>query len=265
MSGRPVLAVALVLFLAGCGGGAQESSCVEGWQEGTRDVSVREAVEDPPSGVVSVQGALVFRDLETRLCASLLAGGRCGEPSLAVARMGNPFRAVEGMTIEQADPPIGWTESMSIDGFVEDGELSVPLNCGSERVIEGFAEETGQRLHRDLFGSGSDADFLNFEAAPDPDVAAAREREWGRFSVLVMVESRQPALEWSLEQLGPYVAELPSREPDSRGVVWVLLEEHDWLALKPYGNRHLLQWSAGGRRELDARWRRLDEVLTDLA
>jgi hypothetical protein len=252
MRTQPAIPAALVLFLAGCGGTTREADCVDGWAEGTRQVSVREAVEDPPSGIVSVQGALVFRDLETRLCATLLAGGRCGEPSLGVTRMGNPPRAVEGMTVKQANPPVAWTESVSVDGFVEDGDLRVPLSCRSAEVIEHFAAETGQRLHRDLFGSGSDADYLNFDAAPDPQLAGARRAEWGRFAVLVMLESAQPALDWTLEQLGPYVVELPSGEPDRNGVVWVRLEEDGWLALKPYG-------------ELDERWRKLDAILAELA
>lgn len=80
-----------------------------------------------------------------------------------------------------------------------------------------------------------------------------------------MVDSPQSALQWSLEQLGPYIVELPTREPDSEGVVWVQLEEADWLALKPYGRKHLLQWWADGRRETDDRWRRLDKLLAELA
>ena len=77
---------------------------MEGWQEAEQTISVREAVDDAPDEVVSVQGALVFRDLETRLCATLLAGGRCGEPSLRIATIGNPMRAIEGMTVEPDEP-----------------------------------------------------------------------------------------------------------------------------------------------------------------
>jgi hypothetical protein len=254
----------IAFLLTACGGAHREAACQDGWVEGKQEVSVREAVEDRPSGVVSVEGALVFRDLETRLCAGLAPGGRCRQPSLAAVGLGNPLRALEGMTVEQADPPIGWMESVSIDGVAKDGELRVPLTCRSARVIDHFAEETGQRLHRDFFFSGGDADVLDFEAAPDPDIAAARRREWGLFGVRVML-APQAALEWELEQLGPYVVELPTREPDADGIVWVRIEERGWLALKEYDRRHLLQWAAGDRRRVDDRWRRLDAILDGLA
>jgi hypothetical protein len=262
--GGKIAAASAALLLTACGRTEREAACQEGWVEGTRRVSVREAVYDPPSRVVSVEGALVFRSLETRLCTGLAPGGRCREPSLAVVGLGNPLRALEGMTVLQTDPPSGWTESVSIDGTVEDEELRVPLTCRSARVIEHFAEETGQHLYHDLFGSGSEADVLDFEAAPDPDIAAARRREWGLFGVQVMVESQQPALAWSLEQIEPYIVELPSREPDARGIVWVRIEEQGWVALKAYDSRHLLSWLAGDQPRIDDRWRRLDAILAEL-
>lgn len=216
--------IGAALLLAGCTETDREVMCEEGWNEAERKMSVSTAVESPPSGRVAVSGALVVRGLETRLCTTLVAGGRCGEPSLRVVGIGNAFRAVDGMTVKQLDPPTGWTEAVSIDGVVDEGALRIPLTCRSVRAIEHFSDETGQRLHRDLFFSGEDADFLSFEAAPDPDIVAARRREWGRFSVLVMVDSPQPALEWRLEQLEPYFVEPPSGEPDRRGIVWVRLE-----------------------------------------
>lgn len=177
IGGRLAAAGLFALALASCGGTTQEADCVTGWQEAEQTISVRAAIDDAPDEVVSVQGALVFRDLETRLCATLLAGGGCGEPSLRIASIGNPLRAVEGMTVEQTGPPVAWMESVSLEGVVEDGVLSVPLTCGSERVIEHFADKTGQRRYRDLYGSGGDADHLNFEAAPNPETAAARRDE----------------------------------------------------------------------------------------
>lgn len=93
-----------VLALTGCGAGSGASpldDCLD-----APDYSVEEAVEQRPTGVVQVEGYIVTRAGETRLCSALLEShpSQCGNPSLRLG--GTPPR---GYDVESAQGVI-WTE-----------------------------------------------------------------------------------------------------------------------------------------------------------
>jgi hypothetical protein len=93
-----------VLALAGCGAGSGTSAPDD--CDDAPDYSVEEAVEQRPTGVVQVEGYIVARAGETRLCSAHLESHppQCGNPSLRLGR--TPPR---GYDVESAEGVI-WTE-----------------------------------------------------------------------------------------------------------------------------------------------------------
>jgi hypothetical protein len=80
-------------------------------------------------------------------------------------------------------------------------------------------------------------------------------KRWGYFKIFVNAYGEG----W------PVFAEyLARKRPDADGVVWIR-ERRDWWALKRYGPNLGLSWLAGRQKRVDERWRRIDEVLDDLA
>jgi hypothetical protein len=100
---RMILCLSL-LVLTGCGassGGPHSDHCGD-----VRSYSVEEAVERRPTGVVEVEGYIVSRDGETRLCSTLLESHppQCGNPSLRL-----PGPSPHGDALERAEG-VAWTE-----------------------------------------------------------------------------------------------------------------------------------------------------------
>jgi hypothetical protein len=100
---RNILPLSL-MALTGCGassGAPQSDHCDEG-----RLYSVAEAVEKRPASVVRVEGYIVSRAGETRLCSALLESHppQCGNPSLPL-----PGPPPHGDGVESAQD-VTWTE-----------------------------------------------------------------------------------------------------------------------------------------------------------
>jgi hypothetical protein len=100
---RMILCLSL-LVLTGCGasgGGPQSDHCDDG-----RSFSIGEVVEERPTGVVEVEGYIVSRAGETRLCSALLESHppQCGNPSLRL-----PGPPPQGDGVESAEG-VTWTE-----------------------------------------------------------------------------------------------------------------------------------------------------------
>lgn len=223
-----------------------------------------EAVEEEPTEPVRIDGmGMVTRDGEETLVCARLVGSprRCSEPRLRVEGLGNAFRAVEGLERRGVrDGTIGWSESVTAEGIVRDGRFVLLPRCDTQRVIAHLEDAFGTAVYRDLFVSNADADYVTFDAAPSRREAAVQRRRWGRFSVAVVHEPADP-LRWVLEQHEPYVEQVG---PMRRGIRWRKLERVGWTAIKPYGRRTVLVWIAGANRRLDSRFRRVDEVLSEL-
>jgi hypothetical protein len=93
-----------LLALTGCGassGVPQSDHCGD-----RRSYSVEEVVEKRPTGVVEVEGYIISRDGETRLCSALLESDppQCGNPSLRL-----PGPSPHGDALESAEG-VAWTE-----------------------------------------------------------------------------------------------------------------------------------------------------------
>jgi hypothetical protein len=273
---RPLVPLLLALAIGGCGGdGGSEEACRPD-DETTEDaprLTIRQALEEQPSASVRVRGALLTRlDGPALLCSALAESypPQCGAPWVRVEGLGNPFRVFEGMHVTGQDglqptsPTVGWLESIELPGLVERGVLTLEQPCSSTRVIDHFREETGEVLYRDLFVSNDKIDVLNFEAAPRSAEAGRRRREWGRFGIGVFLKEKQQALQEAFEQQTDAIGDAPPVRPDERGIVWARSDLPGWFALKEYDEGVVLSWSGNGRKVTDARWERLDEILSGL-
>lgn len=95
---------------------------------------------------------------------------------------------------------------------------------------------------------------LDFATLPRGEPAGLR-RRYGYFTILVQVDPREKTL-----RLDP----VNGRRPDRDGIYW-LRHDRQWYVLKRYGPRVAVGWLAGKSRRLDARWRRLDGILSKIA
>jgi hypothetical protein len=107
-----------LLALTACGassGGPQSNHC-----DDVRSYSVEEAVAKRPAGVVQVEGYVLSRAGETRLCSALLESHppQCGNPSL---RVSGPVPQREGTDSAEG---VTWTEDEHrILGSLKNGTL----------------------------------------------------------------------------------------------------------------------------------------------
>lgn len=114
---RPLALVLVLLALTGCGADepASDSPPAGGGTAPGGGLFVEDVVEDPPDDFVLVQGNLVYRDGQPRLCSAVLESypPQCGEPSLAI----------EGGESQVADVENG--NPIELYGHVVDGVIHV--------------------------------------------------------------------------------------------------------------------------------------------
>jgi len=67
-----------------------------------------------------------------------------------------------------------------------------------------------------------------------------------------------------LPAVGVLLDPLNGRRPDGHGIYW-LRHDRQLYAIKRYGRRAAVDWLGGKNRRLDARWRRLDAILSKIA
>ena len=152
--------------------------------------------------------------------------------------------------IPAATPPIIWHSSVRKFGVVGRDVLRVPHLCASERVIERFEDETGDRLSVSplLQGAFSGAEGLDFGFRPP----AEAHENYGRFVLLVVSDEEE------FRENNPEVPDL-----DEGDIGWHRGGEQGWIAFSRYGDV-VLEWFAGDERETDERWERLDAILDGL-
>ena len=141
-----------------------------------------------------------------------------------------------------------WVESATVGGRVEGHTLRFELACATERVQEAFRDRTGETLTLNTFGSNVDVERLDFSTLPRLEPARLR-RRFGYFSILVSTQGK------------PVHVDLQGRRHAPDGIVWNK-DAGQWIAIRRYGSGLALGWLAGHQRRLDARWRRLDRLLT---
>ena len=199
---------------------------------------------------MTVTGAFFARDGKPqKLCAGLRRGSlpTCREPSLSLAGI----RDLAAFDQVNSRGHVEWVESATWPGRVEGHTLSFELSCASELVAKAFHDRTGETLTLNAFGSTVEVERLDFATVPAHEPARLR-RKFGYFAVQVRV---------GRSGVDPLAAALRGRRPDAHGIFW-LRDGGEWYAVKRYGRNLLAGWRAGNDRRVDARWRRLDHVLT---
>jgi hypothetical protein len=141
----------------------------------------------------------------------------------------------------------------STDSSVDPG----PSITGAQ-VTREFQQETGRRL-QEAAGTDPAWEQLSFGLNPGPELR----REYGVFSVYVVEAGNEEAVDSLLSDK----ATGDPLEPDGRGIRW---EEDSlsrtWIAYKLYGENVVLAWFSEAKRPVtDARWSRLDRILSGLA
>jgi hypothetical protein len=88
-------------------------------------------------------------------------------------------------------------------------------------------------------------------------------RRYGVFSIYVV----EPGNEEAVDSLLTDKATGTPLEPDDRGVFWERdSQSKDWVAYSKYGDNVVLAWFGGtSQPEVDARWERLDRLMSGLA
>ncbi len=125
------------------------------------------------------------------------------------------------------------------------------------QVERAFQEEAGRSLEQ-AAGADEAWEQLGFGLNPSP----ALQRRYGIFNVYVVEEGND-------EAVTSLLSDKATGEPlgrDAEGIYW----EHDslsgtWIAYRRYGENVVLAWfSESDARETDARWSRLDGILSTL-
>ena len=126
------------------------------------------------------------------------------------------------------------------------------------QVREEFREHTGERILREAAGEDPAWEQLSIGLDPPEELV----REYGIFSIYVVKPGHGQAVRSLLRDK---VTGKPL-ERDVRGIYW----EYDrssrtWIANTRYGSNVVLVWFSGRKeRRTDARWERLDAILTAL-
>ena len=138
-------------------------------------------------------------------------------------------------------------------GSSEEASSEPVLTAG--QLVQRFQEEPGSPLLRE---AGGDPAFrqLGFGLNPAPRLL----ERYGVFSIYVVDADRPQALTSLLRDK----ATGRPLEADPSGVYWERdTQSRSWIAYKRYGtNVVLVWWAESAERSADARWRRLDRVLT---
>jgi hypothetical protein len=132
-----------------------------------------------------------------------------------------------------------------------------PQLVPASRVIEQFERKTGRPLQRTAEPDEA-WEQLGYGLDPSPELV----ERYGIFSVYVAKEGHLDALDSLLKDK----ATKKTLERDEEGVYWELdSNSKTWIAYKRYASNVVLVWFSGSKEQgVDARWDRLDEVLTGL-
>lgn len=138
-------------------------------------------------------------------------------------------------------------------GSGEEASGEAVLTAG--QLVQRFQEEPGNPLLR---GAGGDPAFRQLGFGLNPSQRLLE--RYGVFSIYVVDADRPQALTSLLRDK----ATGRPLEPDPSGVYWERdTQSRSWIAYKRYGtNVVLVWWAESAERSADARWRRLDRVLT---
>ena len=240
----------MLVVAVACGGSASAQDCRKpGERFPHQAITVQQALKHQGE-LVTVSGAVFARDGKPqKLCAGLRRGSppTCRHPSLSLAGI----RDLAAFDQVESRGHAEWVESATWPVRVEGHTLTFELSCASEQVVKAFHDRTGETLTLNAFGSTVEVERLDFATVPAHEPARLR-RKFGYFAVRVRVGHRGP---------DPLAAALRGRKPDAHGIFW-LRDGGEWYAVKRYQPNLLAGWLAGNVRRVDARWRRLDQVLT---
>ena len=142
-------------------------------------------------------------------------------------------------------------------GATADEDVQPPALTGAQ-VAREFRAETGRTLRR---AAGTDPAWEQLSFGLDPPTALLR--RYGIFSIYVVAEGNEEAVDSLLRDK----ATGKPLEPDQRGIRWERdSQSGTWVAYTRYGANVVLAWFSERRRpRTDARWERLDNVLSGLA
>jgi hypothetical protein len=138
-------------------------------------------------------------------------------------------------------------------GAGEEDSGQAVLTAGA--LVQRFQEEPGSPLLRE---AGGDPAFRQLGFGLNPSQRLLE--RYGVFSIYVVDADRPQALTSLLSDK----ATGQPLEADPNGVYWERdTQSRSWIAYKRYGtNVVLVWWAESAERSADARWRRLDRVLT---
>jgi hypothetical protein len=142
------------------------------------------------------------------------------------------------------------------DGDGDGDDQAAPV--AAQQVVQEFEETPGLPELEPAAGSDPAWDQLG----PGLDLPAADQKRYGTFTIYV-VDPEAP------EAVASLVADKDTAEPieaDANGIYWDVDElAKSWVAQKRYGSNIVLAWwNEQAQKGTDARWRRLDQALTDL-
>ena len=142
-------------------------------------------------------------------------------------------------------------------GATADEDVQPPALTGAQ-VAREFRAETGRTLRR---AAGTDPAWEQLSFGLDPPTALLR--RYGIFSIYVVAEGNEEAVDSLLRDK----ATGKQLEPDQRDTRWERdSQSGTWVAYTRYGANVVLAWFSERRRpRTDARWERLDKVLSGLA
>ena len=132
-----------------------------------------------------------------------------------------------------------------------------PSGISAQQVSAQFEEEGARPLEQTEVSDDA-WDQLGYGLNPTPSLVA----RFGTFTVYVV----EPGNEEALRSLLSDKATGEPLRPDARGIHWELdSQSRTWVAHKRYGPNVVLTWfSENTRKTIDARWERLDRVLSGL-
>ena len=132
-----------------------------------------------------------------------------------------------------------------------------PTGISAEQVSDHFAEEAGRPLEPTQV-EGEAWEQLGYGLNANPSVV----QRFGTFNVYVV----EPGNDEALRSLLSDKATGEPLEPDDRGIYWELdSQSRTWVAHSRYGPNVVLTWfSENTRKTADARWERLNSVLSGL-
>jgi hypothetical protein len=240
----------MAVAFAGCGGTSEETCREPGERYPDRPVAIAVALERDGQ-LTSVHGSLIARrGRPVLLCTGLTAARppSCRRPSLRIAGLRDTTAFEQG----ESKGVTTWWRNVTMAGRIDGDTVRYELTCRARDVQRHIGDATGVQPTFNAFGSNAEVERLDYGPLPERIPRGLRER-YGYFVIGVATDDAERPI---------YESEAGGK-PDSRGIYWTKAGG-SWLAVKHYGNEVAVAWTAGARRELDERWRRLDRIMRAL-